>query len=42
MLAPRQHSGALNYFIYPYAEADGQPVSGLQQQFRVQDLVAVK
>ncbi|WP_245327368.1 transglutaminase-like domain-containing protein [Hymenobacter fodinae] len=38
LLAPKQHGGALNYFIYPYAEADGHPVSGLQQQFRVQDL----
>jgi transglutaminase-like putative cysteine protease len=38
VLAPRQHGGALNYFIYPYAEADGQPVTGLQQQFRVQDI----
>jgi transglutaminase-like putative cysteine protease len=38
LLAPRQRGGALNYFIYPYAEADGQPVSGLQQQFRVQDV----
>jgi hypothetical protein len=24
---------ALNYFIYPYSELDGKPLSGLQTQF---------
>lgn len=27
VLAPAQHGPPLNYFIYPYAEADGKPVS---------------
>ena len=26
VLAPRQRGAPLNYFIYPYAEADGQPI----------------
>ena len=36
-LAPRQQSAALNYFIYPYAEADGQPLTGVTHSFRFQD-----
>ncbi|WP_345221392.1 transglutaminase domain-containing protein [Hymenobacter koreensis] len=36
-LAPRQQAGPLNYFIYPYAELDGQPYTGLTNQFRYQD-----
>lgn len=27
MLNPRQSGGALNYFMYPYAEADGKPLN---------------
>lgn len=37
-LAPRQQAGPLNYFIYPYAEVDGQPFASLEQHFRYQDL----
>ncbi|WP_019948274.1 transglutaminase-like domain-containing protein [Hymenobacter aerophilus] len=36
-LAPRQQGQALNYFIYPYAEADGQPLPGVGHSFRFQD-----
>ncbi|MCA8833216.1 transglutaminase-like domain-containing protein [Hymenobacter pini] len=38
VLTPRQDSAPLNYFIYPYAEADGKPLSGVQQTFRFQDV----
>ncbi len=37
LLAPRQQGAALNYFIYPYAELDGQPFEGLRNQFRYRD-----
>ena len=37
-LAPRQQASPLNYFIYPYAEVDGQPFTSLEQHFRYQDL----
>ena len=36
-LAPHQQGAALNYFIYPYAEADGQPLAGVAHTFRFQD-----
>ncbi|SDY19145.1 transglutaminase-like domain-containing protein [Hymenobacter psychrophilus] len=36
-LAPRQQGQALNYFVYPYAEADGQPLAGVNHSFRFQD-----
>ncbi|GAB2773568.1 transglutaminase-like putative cysteine protease [Hymenobacter luteus] len=39
VLVPRQNNPALNYFIYPYAEADGKPLTGVKQAFRVQDVV---
>jgi len=32
-LSPDQHGDPLNYFIYPYAELNGKPVSGLQTHF---------
>ncbi|MGH9787262.1 MAG: transglutaminase-like domain-containing protein [Candidatus Acidiferrales bacterium] len=35
---PAQDSEPLNYFIYPYAEVDGQPFSGVQAQFLFRDL----
>jgi transglutaminase-like putative cysteine protease len=28
VLTPEQHSAPLNYFVYPYAEADGKPFAG--------------
>jgi len=37
-LSPDQHGGPLNYFIYPYAELDGKPVSGFQTHFSFRDL----
>ncbi|HYL63272.1 MAG TPA: transglutaminase domain-containing protein [Candidatus Methylomirabilis sp.] len=37
-LSPEQKSAPLNYFIYPYAEANGQPVRGLQTHFSFRDV----
>ncbi|WP_240731579.1 transglutaminase-like domain-containing protein [Hymenobacter radiodurans] len=37
-LAPRQQGAPLNYFVYPYAEVDGQPFTSLEQNFYYQDL----
>ncbi|MCS7016998.1 MAG: TIGR03000 domain-containing protein [Gemmatales bacterium] len=39
-LVPKQSGPPLNYFIYPYAEVDGQPVSAAQfrRHFRYKDL----
>lgn len=36
-LTPRQQAEPLNYFVYPYAEADGQPFTSLSNQFRYRD-----
>ncbi len=38
VLRPRQQAGPLNYFIYPYAEADGKPVASVARQFNFRDL----
>jgi transglutaminase-like putative cysteine protease len=38
LLRPRQQAGPLNYFIYPYAEADGKPVETVKREFRFTDL----
>ena len=38
VLSPQQQGAPLNYFIYPYAEADGQPVKGLASHFSFRDL----
>jgi len=38
VLSPDQKGPALNYFIYPYAESDGQPVKGLTNHFAFRDL----
>jgi transglutaminase-like putative cysteine protease len=40
VLSPQQKGPALNYFIYPYAESDGQPVKGLTTHFAFRDLAA--
>jgi transglutaminase-like putative cysteine protease len=40
VLSPEQKGPALNYFIYPYAESDGQPVKGLTTHFAFRDLAA--
>lgn len=37
-LSPVQQGAPLNYFIYPYAELNGQPFSGLQSHFSFHDL----
>jgi transglutaminase-like putative cysteine protease len=38
VLSPEQKGPALNYFIYPYAESDGQPVKGLTTHFAFRDI----
>jgi len=37
-LSPDQKSDPLNYFIYPYAETNGQPVKNLQTHFAFRDV----
>jgi transglutaminase-like putative cysteine protease len=37
-LTPKQKGEALNYFIYPYAEVDGRPFSGVDRVFKYRDL----
>jgi len=37
-LSRDQHGDPLNYFIYPYAELNGKPVSGLQTHFSFRDV----
>ncbi|HYX00170.1 MAG TPA: transglutaminase-like domain-containing protein [Candidatus Elarobacter sp.] len=37
-LSPDQKSEPLNYFIYPYAEANGQPVKNLQTHFSFREI----
>jgi transglutaminase-like putative cysteine protease len=37
-LSPNQKGDALNYFIYPYAELNGKPFSGIRTQFSFRDL----
>lgn len=37
-LAPHQQGAPLNYFVYPYAEVDGQPFTGVEQHFYYEDL----
>jgi len=38
VLSPAQQGEPLNYFVYPYAEADGRPVEGIERTFRYRDL----
>jgi transglutaminase-like putative cysteine protease len=40
VLEPRQAGSPLNYFVYPYAEADGQPLDAqsIKSQFHFRDL----
>jgi transglutaminase-like putative cysteine protease len=40
ILRPRQKGDALNYFVYPYAEADGKPVAAIKREFRFKDVGA--
>ena len=37
-LSPDQKGEPLNYFIYPYAEANGQPVKNLQTHFSFREV----
>lgn len=37
-LAPKQQGDPLNYFVYPYAEADGKPLAGTSNEIAYQDL----
>jgi transglutaminase-like putative cysteine protease len=37
-LNPKQKGDALNYFVYPYAEVDGQPFAGVDKVFKYRDL----
>lgn len=37
VLAPSQKSDPLNYFLYPYAEADGKPVDGATYEISYRD-----
>ena len=41
-LSSEQKGDPLNYFIYPYAEVDGQPVKNLQSHFSFRDIVATQ
>jgi transglutaminase-like putative cysteine protease len=38
VLRPRQHGGPLNYFVYPYAEADGKTLKSIKSDFHFKDL----
>ncbi|HEY1212087.1 MAG TPA: transglutaminase domain-containing protein [Bryobacteraceae bacterium] len=37
ILAPKQSSDPLNYFVYPYAELDGKPFTGTTYDFEYRD-----
>jgi transglutaminase-like putative cysteine protease len=37
-LAPAQSGDPLNYFVYPYAEADGKPLAGIDQEVTFKDV----
>jgi hypothetical protein len=41
-LSPDQKGDRLNYFIYPYAESNGQPVKNLQTHFSFRDVPAAQ
>jgi transglutaminase-like putative cysteine protease len=41
-LSPDQKGDPLNYFIYPYAETNGQPLKNLQTHFSFRDVSAVQ
>ena len=40
LLAPRQAGEPLNFFIYPYAEADGKPIDTVERSFAYRDLIS--
>jgi hypothetical protein len=37
-LSQQRKGEPLNYFIYPYAESNGQPIKGLARHFAIRDL----
>jgi len=39
-LSPEQKGDPLNYFIYPYAELNGKPMTGLQTHFSFKDVAS--
>jgi transglutaminase-like putative cysteine protease len=41
-LSPDQKGEPLNFFVYPYAEADGEPVKDLKTHFAFKDLAPLK
>jgi transglutaminase-like putative cysteine protease len=41
-LSPDQKGDLLNYFIYPYAETNGQPVKNIQTRFSFRDVSAAQ
>ena len=41
-LTPAQQGAPLNYFIYPYAEIDGQPFDQVDRKFTYEDLAGVE
>jgi len=38
VLSPEQKSNPINYFIYPYAEVDGQSITDIEKRFFFQDI----
>jgi transglutaminase-like putative cysteine protease len=42
VLEPKQEGPPLNYFIYPYAEVDGQPFENIEKEFSFQEVEAGK
>ena len=41
-LLPKQAGAPLNYFVYPYAEADGKPVENVERTYTFEDLAGGK
>jgi len=41
-LSPKQDGSALNYFVYPYVEVDGQPYEKLDKQFSFEEVTSSK
>jgi len=37
VLNPRQTGEPLNFFVYPYAEADGKPITPIERSFAYRD-----
>jgi len=38
VLTPKQAGPPLNYFVYPYAEADGQPLDNVERMYTFEDV----